>query len=168
MTNENVLNNEDKDIKPSILNKIADGYHDGKQEAENEERARAAVKIQKVWRQQNGRARLQKEYLSPELRWKDAAEHAILKVHRTSADAGKNSAKERWNRGAFFANKIRDRNIVMNKPGVNITDSLPVQKHLETQHWLELIDSKHRYGSNRDIIIKNGESQIPRTISSNG
>lgn len=70
MTNENVLNNEDKDIKPSILNKIADGYHDGKQEAENEERARAAVKIQKVWRQQNGRARLQKEYLSPELRWK--------------------------------------------------------------------------------------------------
>ncbi|KAJ3857854.1 hypothetical protein EV368DRAFT_29319, partial [Lentinula lateritia] len=76
-------------------------------------------------------------------------------VHRASADAGKNSAKERWNRGAFFANKIRGGNIVMNKPGVNNTDSLPVQKHLETQHWLELIDSKHRYGSNRlNYLVK--------------
>ncbi|KAJ3987681.1 hypothetical protein F5890DRAFT_1404572, partial [Lentinula detonsa] len=74
---------------------------------------------------------------------------------RTSADAGRNSVKERWNRGAFFASKIRDGNIVMNKPGIEDSDSLPVQKHLETQHWLELIDSKHRYGSNRlNYLVK--------------
>ncbi|KAJ3844262.1 hypothetical protein EV361DRAFT_792045 [Lentinula raphanica] len=131
----------DRKQKVPVFDKIADGYHDGKREAEDEERARAAATIQKAWRQQNSRARLQKEYLSSEIRWKDAAQHAILKVHRTSADAGKNSVKERWTRGAFFASKIRDGNSVMNKPDMDDPNSLPVQKHLETQHWLELIDS---------------------------
>ncbi|KAJ4002405.1 hypothetical protein F5050DRAFT_15437 [Lentinula boryana] len=154
MAEHNTVNNitDNNEQKASVLDKIADGYHDGKREAEDEERARAAAKIQKAWRQQNGRAQLQKEYLSSELRWKDATQHAILKLHRTSADAGRNSVKERWNRGAFFASKIRDGNIVMNKQGMEDSDSLPVQKHLETQHWLELIDSKHRYGSNRKRV----------------
>lgn len=88
---------------------------------------------------------------------KDAAAHAKLKVivtsqidstllkvlyqiHRTNADAGKNSVRERWNRAAFFASKLRDGNEVMNTTADD-PDSLPVQKQLETQHWLELIDA---------------------------
>lgn len=66
--------NENKhDQKPSIIDKITEditeGYYDGKHEAEEDERARAAAKIQNVWRRKN-RARLQAEYLSSELRWR--------------------------------------------------------------------------------------------------
>ncbi|KAE9408185.1 hypothetical protein BT96DRAFT_25814 [Gymnopus androsaceus JB14] len=135
--------------KPSILDKITEGYHEGKHKAEEDEHARAAAKIQKVWREKKGRA--QADYLSSELRWRDAAIRARAKIHRTSADAGKNSAKERWNRGVFFASKLREENEVLKKPGTEDTDpnALRVEKHLETQHWLELVDAKHRYGSNR-------------------
>ena len=71
MTGEDTILEENKDEKPTILEKIANGYHDGKREAEEDERARAAaVKIQQAWRQRNGRVQLQKEYLSSERRWR--------------------------------------------------------------------------------------------------
>ncbi|KAF5385440.1 hypothetical protein D9757_005361 [Collybiopsis confluens] len=129
--------------KPSALEKIAIGYEKGKREAEQDERARsAAIKIQQAWRQRNSRAQLQQKYFSPDLRWKDAVTHARLKVHRSSADAGKNSARDRWNRGAFFALRIRDGNDAMSPTDLtSADDEQRGEKHLEEQHWLELIDS---------------------------
>ncbi|KAI4527408.1 hypothetical protein K525DRAFT_186732, partial [Schizophyllum commune Loenen D] len=67
---------------------------------------------------------------------------------RMSADKGHNSPKERWQRTAFFASRLAgDRDEITGDANKQPAD--PQLKNLETQHWLELVDGKHRYGSNR-------------------
>ncbi|KAG8984301.1 hypothetical protein FRB90_005412, partial [Tulasnella sp. 427] len=66
--------------------------------------------------------------------------------------SGKNDVKSRWKRAVFLANRLSNgRSVVTSGQKYDINDqSAKSQKAkiLETQHWLELIDSKHRYGSN--------------------
>ncbi|KAF8213134.1 hypothetical protein K438DRAFT_1564531, partial [Mycena galopus ATCC 62051] len=52
----------------------------------------------------------------------------------------------RWRRAINFAVQLQDGNNMLEANGV--PDRAP-SKFLETQHWLELVDGKHRYGSNR-------------------
>ncbi|ESK87256.1 iq calmodulin-binding motif protein [Moniliophthora roreri MCA 2997] len=108
-------------------------------------REEAAQKIQKAWRRKNKA----QQYLTSDIRWKDAAVHAKFKVGRTAADRGKNSPRERWERAIFFASQLRDGNAVLKEDNEMSEEEIAdVQKQLETQHWLELVDGKHRYGSN--------------------
>ncbi|KAF8168200.1 hypothetical protein B0H34DRAFT_50830 [Crassisporium funariophilum] len=114
-------------------------------EQENEAaQVAAATLIQRLWRGRHNMAKA--EYLGPELRWDDAATHAKLAVDRNAALDGKNSPKERWRRAAFMIAQLKDKNDMLSSNGVKVDAE---DKHLETQHWLELIDGKHRYGSNR-------------------
>ncbi|TFK92774.1 hypothetical protein K466DRAFT_479925, partial [Polyporus arcularius HHB13444] len=74
--------------------------------------------------------------------------HARLQVDRDAAAEGKNTSRDRWKRAAFLAGRLQDGNDVVGQEGDNVVHSEAARKHLETQHWLELIDGKHRYGSN--------------------
>ncbi|KAF9044622.1 hypothetical protein BDZ89DRAFT_194087 [Hymenopellis radicata] len=108
---------------------------------------KAAQTIQRHWRKTK-ESNLRRETLSTDLRWKDAAIHAQLKMDRIAADKGKNSPKDRWKRAAFFVRRLQDGNDALSGKGVPLEKTGARVKRLETQHWLELIDGKHRYGSN--------------------
>ncbi|CAA7258648.1 unnamed protein product [Cyclocybe aegerita] len=107
-------------------------------------RVAAATLIQRMWRGKNHNL-AKDEYLNPESRWDDALNHAKLAVNRNGALDGRNSPRRRWIRATYFIGQLRDKNKMLKEEGVEVDVE---DKHLETQHWLELIDSKHRYGSN--------------------
>ncbi|KAJ7092638.1 hypothetical protein C8R44DRAFT_405760 [Mycena epipterygia] len=107
-------------------------------------RDRAARKIQVAWRAK--RAGQATDYLTTTVRLKDAKVHATLEAAREAAEAGHNSPQARWRRAIHFAARLQDGNTMLTQNGVQ--DRAP-SKFLETQHWLELVDGKHRYGSNR-------------------
>ncbi|KAJ6509450.1 hypothetical protein C8R47DRAFT_26009 [Mycena vitilis] len=109
---------------------------------DTEERDRAARRIQRVWRAKRGQAT---DYLTTAVRLNDAKVHATLTAAREAADAGHNTPQARWRRAIDFAARLQDGNTMLTKNGVE--DRAP-SKFLETQHWLELVDAKHRYGSN--------------------
>ncbi|KAG9051553.1 hypothetical protein FS837_004063 [Tulasnella sp. UAMH 9824] len=96
-------------------------------------------------------------------RWSDAALHArgkascsilpmSMQISQDAALSGKNDVKSRWRRAIFLANRLSNgRSVMISGPKYDLNDHHPKSekaKILETQHWLELIDSKHRYGSN--------------------
>ncbi|KAF9455121.1 hypothetical protein P691DRAFT_17786 [Macrolepiota fuliginosa MF-IS2] len=111
--------------------------------------AAAATMIQRLWRGRHNRAK--DEFLTPEIRWVDIAIQAKLQVDREAAFDGKNTPLQRWRRVVFMVGRLRDQNQMLK--GVTELDVGDAEvKQLETQHWLELIDGKHRYGSNRNAI----------------
>lgn len=109
----------------------------------------AAIRIQRAWRRKlAAKSHPQLEFMNANSRWKDAAIHARMKVDRQDADEGKNDPRTRWRRAGFLASRIQDKNTLYAR-NTNLKDSKHKDdKMLETQHWLELVDSQHRYGSN--------------------
>ncbi|KAF7347907.1 hypothetical protein MVEN_01548600 [Mycena venus] len=105
-------------------------------------RDRAARRIQRAWRARRSKAT---DFLTTSVRLNDAMVHAKLTAAREAADAGHNTPQARWRRAIDFAARLQDGNTMLTKNGVQ--DRAP-SKFLETQHWLELVDGKHRYGSN--------------------
>ncbi|KAL0951312.1 hypothetical protein HGRIS_008018 [Hohenbuehelia grisea] len=103
--------------------------------ADDDERVPAAIRIQRFWRQKNN---VTARYMTTDLRWLDAVEHAKLQVHRNAAAEGKNTPRARWRRTVFVAAKLQDGNEDLNLPGPS--DEGAALKELETQHWLELVD----------------------------
>ncbi|KAI0800995.1 hypothetical protein C8Q74DRAFT_459574 [Fomes fomentarius] len=102
----------------------------------------AATCIQKAYRK-----RLRGTYyLAPDFLWTDLATHAQMKVERDAAEQGRNSSRDRWRRSVFLLGRLQDGNDSLSQ--VKSDRGEATLKHLETQHWLELIDGKHRYGSN--------------------
>ncbi|KAJ7487513.1 hypothetical protein B0H11DRAFT_1094760 [Mycena galericulata] len=73
-----------------------------------------------------------------------------MRRSREAAAAGRNTPQARWRRAIDFASRIQDGNTMLMENGVQ--DRAP-SKFLETQHWLELVDGKHRYGSNRKLHL---------------
>ncbi|KAI0361321.1 hypothetical protein OH77DRAFT_1390395, partial [Trametes cingulata] len=67
-------------------------------------------------------------------------------VDQNAAESGRNTSRDRWRRGVFLAGRLQDGDDMLSKGKNTYPDA--ARKHLETQHWLELIDGKHRYGSN--------------------
>lgn len=62
-------------------------------------------------------------------------------MYTLEAEEGKNSPRDRWKRATFFARRLGDGNTMLNKSQTGVHDTGAVQKHLETQHWLELVDA---------------------------
>ncbi|KAF9015071.1 hypothetical protein BDQ17DRAFT_13607 [Cyathus striatus] len=123
----------------------------------------AAILIQRLWRGKNNRAK--QEFMNPSLRWDDALVHAKLSVDRTAAQNGKNSARDRWRRAAYFAARLQDRNSMLDSIGVHNVDA--EEKHLETQHWLELVDDIDMALISSGII-KSGKKMTPQRTFSSG
>lgn len=125
------------------LQKIEEALHKPSRDEELERLARenAAIKVQRAWR-----AKKRNQYLKPSFLWRDLATHAQFKVDRDAADQGKNTPRDRWRRAAFLVGRLEDGNEMLTRSGELYSEA--ARKHLETQHWLELIDGKHRYGSN--------------------
>ncbi|KAI0778456.1 hypothetical protein BD413DRAFT_466113 [Trametes elegans] len=72
--------------------------------------------------------------------------YVCTQVDRDAAEQGRNDSRDRWKRGAFLAGRLQDGDDMLSKGESSHPEA--ARKHLETQHWLELIDGKHRYGSN--------------------
>ncbi|CAE6432773.1 unnamed protein product [Rhizoctonia solani] len=109
----------------------------------NEQEAQAAQVILKHWR-----ARQKRLAVSPEEadgRWQDVLLQAQAQTNLQSAERGENDPKSRLRRAVFLAGRLQDGEALHSDH-----EGLPDEnsKMLETQHWLELIDGKHRYGSN--------------------
>lgn len=100
-------------------------------------------------------------------RWQDAAIHArgkvgdvlalrsssvlnLYQIGQKAALEGQNDVRSRWKRAVFLANRLANgRGVVTSAPKYDVNDpAAQTAKILETQHWLEMIDPKHRYGSN--------------------
>ncbi|KAI0673410.1 hypothetical protein C8Q78DRAFT_968069 [Trametes maxima] len=103
------------------------------EQLEETRRHNAAVRIQKAWRK-----KMRKQYLGPDFLWTDLAVHARMKVDRNAAEEGKNTTRDRWRRSIFLAGRLQDGNDMLSKGQSNHPEA--ARKHLETQHWLELID----------------------------
>ncbi|KAI0756732.1 hypothetical protein C8Q80DRAFT_1091376 [Daedaleopsis nitida] len=73
---------------------------------------------------------------------------ATAQVDGDAAEQGRNTSRDRWRRGVFLAGRLQDGNDMMSQHAEETSHPDATRKHLETQHWLELIDGKHRYGSN--------------------
>ncbi|EJF66946.1 hypothetical protein DICSQDRAFT_123455 [Dichomitus squalens LYAD-421 SS1] len=78
----------------------------------------------------------------------DTCPDAGKQVDRDAAEQGKNTSRERWKRAGFLASRLQDGNAMLPQPRGQGAHVEATRKHLETQHWLELTDGKHRYGSN--------------------
>ncbi|OBZ79439.1 hypothetical protein A0H81_00828 [Grifola frondosa] len=113
-------------------------------DADTEVRRNVAIRIQRAWRKKQ-----RTTYLGSDFLWTNISIHARMKVDRTAAEEGKNEKRERWRRGIFLAARLQDGDDMHSKSDDQNIDA--VRKHLETQHWLELIDGKHRYGSNLKV-----------------
>ncbi|KAF8587318.1 hypothetical protein K439DRAFT_1312725, partial [Ramaria rubella] len=97
-------------------------------------RDEAAIKLQRAWRSHR-----KQRTLDTEARWQDAILHAKIKAR---AHDGRNGPKERWRRAAVMAARLQDgRGVVMQRDGDGVVrGKTATDKHLETQHWLELVD----------------------------
>ncbi|KAJ7225598.1 hypothetical protein GGX14DRAFT_421352 [Mycena pura] len=111
-----------------------------------DERDRAARRIQRAWRASVA-THDASNFLTTQVRLNDVKLHATLTAARDAAEAGLNAPQARWRRAVHFAARLQDANPMLTENGVQPDNALT--KHLETQHWLELVDAKHRYGSNR-------------------
>ncbi|THH33523.1 hypothetical protein EUX98_g664 [Antrodiella citrinella] len=109
----------------------------------------AALTIQRAWKKHQ-----QARFLGPDFLWSDMTTHAQFKVDRDAAHRGDNSPRQRWRRAAFLIGRLGDGNAMLSHSGQAEHAKGADRKHLETQHWLELIDGKHRYGSNLKVNIR--------------
>lgn len=114
------------------IRELVDGHNQNNAEAQ--QREVAAICIQRAWRK-HSRA----HYINSDARWHEAALHARLQVARDAAEGEvKNNSRERWRRVVFLATRLRDDNRAFSDSNEEQIDAS--RKHLETQHWLELID----------------------------
>ncbi|KAH7340422.1 hypothetical protein B0J17DRAFT_318468 [Rhizoctonia solani] len=112
----------------------------------SEQERQAAQVLSKHWKQRQGR-RNPSLLESADGRWRDALIQAQAKTNLRSAERGENDPKSRLRRAVFLAGRLQDGEALpSNQEFEGLSDEN--SKMLETQHWLELIDGKHRYGSN--------------------
>ncbi|KDN51462.1 hypothetical protein RSAG8_00007, partial [Rhizoctonia solani AG-8 WAC10335] len=117
-------------------------------EQEHSERElQAAQVLLKHWR---ARQKRRKPSLleSADGRWQDALVQAQAETNLQSAERGENDPKSRLRRAVFLAGRLQDGEALPPDQEAEGQLSDKNSKMLETQHWLELIDGKHRYGSN--------------------
>ncbi|KAL5495294.1 hypothetical protein ACEPAI_757 [Sanghuangporus weigelae] len=110
-------------------------------------RENAALKIQRAWRSRNQKS----GSLDTDERWQDAGLHAKMQSMRNDAEEGRNNPTERWKRATFLVSRLQADSTGSKNDTAEDSLKPEDEKILETQHWLELTDSKHRYGSNLKV-----------------
>ncbi|KAJ3480712.1 hypothetical protein NLI96_g8150 [Meripilus lineatus] len=128
------------------------------EEMERMARENAALRIQRAWR-----GKIRETYLKPDFIWTDLASHAQMKVDRDAAERGENDPGGRWRRAGFLLGRLRDGNQVREVPGEDVPDA--VRKHLETQHWLELIDGRWEQDDTTENFFRWLDSGGGKTLS---
>ncbi|CAE6531197.1 unnamed protein product [Rhizoctonia solani] len=125
----------------------------------SERELQAAQVLLKHWRARQGRR--QPSLLEPTGRWQDALVQAQAKTNLHSAERGKNDPKSRFRRAVFLAGRLQDGDALPSDDAEPLSDDNDNGngKALETQHWLELIDGKHRYGSNLKFYHKKWQEE---------
>ncbi|GAA5886795.1 hypothetical protein JCM5296_006406 [Sporobolomyces johnsonii] len=150
----------------------AEGSEEGagqgrKDRGENHERA--AKSIQQGYRSHVGRRTAEGRNLTCSQRWEDGMRQRKLSAAGREQNDGKNDATSRWHRSGVYAEKIsegasaaagqkQDGELTeeeeMRQLGRNAKERKRIKKErveskqMESQYWLEMVDKKHRYGSN--------------------
>ncbi|KAG8812156.1 hypothetical protein FRC17_002166, partial [Serendipita sp. 399] len=141
-----------KDISENIKQKneseSQDQGHSQQKEEDTQHKAEeeAAVVVQRAWRHYSVR----KNILSSDARWKDALHNAEKEAINEEADRGdKNDPRSRFRRGVFLAGRLEDGDALL----TGTEEQNPkYTKTLETQHWLELVDSLDK-GGGKDLSL---------------
>ena len=88
-------------------------------------------------------------------RWNDALSSGNLADGSRQQASNQNDAKSRWQRSGMYAERITGtdgRQEQGNEEGHDSAQAkakaMAPSKQMEAQYWLELVDSKHRYGTN--------------------
>ncbi|KAF6766133.1 hypothetical protein DFP72DRAFT_7815 [Ephemerocybe angulata] len=121
-------------------------------------REKAATLIQRTWRGKRGSTDVKEEYINEEARWDDALVDVRMEVARREAaeapEGETETPKRKWKRAVFIIGRLLDQHPLYSRAGGKRAEmseeTREYLKQLEGQHWLELIDRKHRYGSNCD------------------
>jgi len=134
-----------------------DNQHKRSRADENSGLAEASARrVQDAWRRhvsrrhegnnRSGANMAEQSSLNAKDRWEDALLHAETRRGIRAAGQGNNDVQSRWKRAVHFAARLQ----LQTRQSEEDRSSLPDMetKALETQHWLEMIDGKHRYGSN--------------------
>lgn len=123
---------------------------------EEQAREKAATLIQRTWRGKRGSTDVKEEYINEEARWDDALANVRMEVARKEAaeapEGETETPKRKWKRAVFLIGRLLDQHPLYSRAGGKRAEmseeTREYLKQLEGQHWLELIDRKHRYGSN--------------------
>ncbi|KAF7320075.1 hypothetical protein MKEN_00791800 [Mycena kentingensis (nom. inval.)] len=109
----------------------------------------AARTIQRAWRRRGLGA-----FLTPSVRLNDVKLNAGLATARRTAELNDNSPRARWRRAIRYAARLNDANAALSEHGLQSDPEADgPTKIMEVQHWLELVDGKHRYGSNLKVGV---------------
>ncbi|KAG2369408.1 hypothetical protein BDR07DRAFT_1240458, partial [Suillus spraguei] len=104
----------------------------------------AAIRIQRGWRRKlAAKSHPQVESMDANSRCtqKDAATHERIKIDEQDTDKGKNDPRTRWRRAGFLASRIQNKNTLYARKTNSKDSKHKDDKMLETQYWLELVDS---------------------------
>lgn len=99
--------------------------------------------------------------LSSSTRWTEALKHQRRKsVLKQSSPLGKNDSHARWQRAGFFASELVNQSAAgpsttspprKSFSSQSSTPTIYKQKAMDPRYWLEMVDVKHRYGSNLKV-----------------
>ncbi|KAF5336821.1 hypothetical protein D9611_003124 [Ephemerocybe angulata] len=128
---------------------------------EEQAREKAATLIQRTWRGKRGSTDVKEEYINEEARWDDALANVRMEVARKEAaeapEGETETPKRKWKRAVFLIGRLLDQHPLYSRAGGKRAEmseeTREYLKQLEGQHWLELIDRKHRYGSNLKVTL---------------
>lgn len=117
------------------------------QQTNNEEQDKAARVLQSHFRQYHNEREERGMKISSSARWNEVYKAQRRKsIHEQAGREAVNDPSSRWRRGGFFAARL-----VEPQSGPGNDQSLSSAKHTKTmdiRYWLEMVDTKHRYGSN--------------------
>ncbi|GAA5989117.1 hypothetical protein JCM11641_007602 [Rhodosporidiobolus odoratus] len=129
----------------------------------------AATSIQKGYRAHVERREGEGRNLTTSQRWKDGMRQRKLSAAGREQKEGKNDATSRWRRAEVYTSKISEGKSAAAQQGQEgepsaeeemqrlgrtdkerrkIKEERGEAKNMEAQYWLEMVDKKHRYGTN--------------------
>ncbi|GAA6008215.1 uncharacterized protein JCM10292_004094 [Rhodotorula paludigena] len=145
----------------------ADGQRAGADSPAAQENEQAVRVIQSSYRSHVQRRTARGCNLTCSERWTEGARARRLSSAGHDQDTNKNDTASRWQRGQIFASKISegksrqpdqpdelsaedemDKLARNDKERKRINKERTAAKAMESQYWLEMVDNKHRYGSN--------------------
>ncbi|GAA5937090.1 uncharacterized protein JCM15063_000153 [Sporobolomyces koalae] len=148
-----------QDSKPSAQERAGDDGH----------RDKAIRKMQKHYRAHVDRRTAEGRNLTSSKRFDDGLQQRLLKKAGKDQMDGKNDTASRWKRSVIYAGQLTQANgnnandMIQSDPTEEqemdalarndkerkqIREERHVAKRMEPQYWLEIVDHKHRYGSN--------------------
>ncbi|KAI5479757.1 hypothetical protein MNV49_003020 [Pseudohyphozyma bogoriensis] len=141
----------------------------------------AAKLVQSSYRTHRSRREQRGMNLSSSQRWNDGLLHDKISKAGKDQDGGKNDSASRWKRTGLYTAQVAgahdkdpddgqmteeeemDLHATNDKEREKIKKERKASKAMEAQYWLEIVDSKHRYGTNLKWYHRHWNEQADTT-----